>query len=138
MLVFRNKKIRCQSGQSLIETLTGFIVLIPLALFSFDLTCILVSSQNNERVAENAARAAANRPTALAAQQAAQQAVDDFNQANGKDSVSLANFTYDDDNGQVVLITQMEVKLPVPLASWSKTIVSARSILPIVALPAPI
>ena len=134
-----SKKItrwRRQSGQSLIETIAGFIFLIPLALFSYDLTFILISSQNNERLAENAARSAANHATNLSAKQAAQQAVDTFNQSAGSNSVSLANFSYDD-NGQISLVTQMEVKLPVPLASWKKATVSARSVVPILAYPAP-
>lgn len=120
------------------ETVAGLIFLIPLALFSYDLTFILISSQNNERLAENAARAAANHATNLSAQQAAQQAVDTFNQSAGGNSVSLANFSYDDDNGQISLITKMEIKLPAPFASWSKATVSAHSVVPIVATPAPI
>ena len=135
MLLFR-KRITRQSGQSLMETLTGFMVLIPLALFSYDLTFILIASQNNERLAENAARAAANHATNLSAQKAAQQAIDNFNQAAGNDNTSLTSFSFDDD-GQVSLVTQMQIKLPVPLASWSKAIVRARSVVPVLAMPAP-
>jgi hypothetical protein len=144
MPVFRKKtsgqkiaNYRRQSGQSLIETLSGFILIIPLALFSYDLTFILISSQSNERLAENAARSAANHATSLSAKQAAQTAVDTFNQTSGGNTASLVSFDFDDD-GQISLITQIEIKLPVSLASWSKVITSAHAVVPVVAYPAPI
>jgi Flp pilus assembly protein TadG len=125
-----------RSGQSLIETLAGMIFLIPLALFSYDLTYIIIASESNERLAENAARSAANNPTSLAAQKAAQQAVDNFNDNSNKNHVILESFIFDD-NGQVSLITQMQIALPVPLASWSQVTTSAHAVVPIVAYPAP-
>ncbi len=132
------RKRRSQSGQSLIETMVGFLFLIPLALASYDLTFILISSQNNERLAENAARAAANHATNLSAQKAAQEAVDTFNQSAAGNNANLANFSYDENNGQVSLITQVKIQLPVPFASWQTFTNNAQSIVPIVATPAPI
>jgi len=136
--VYRYQFPRRQPGQALIETVAGLILLIPLALFSYDLTFVLISNQNNERLAENAARAAANHLTSLSAQQAAQQAVDNFNQSAGTNNISLTNFSYDLSNEQIILTTQMEVTLPVPLASWKTMTIQAQSIVPIVAIPAPI
>ena len=132
------KNKRRQSGQSLIETMAGLVLIIPLALFSYDLTFILISSQNNERLAENAARAAANHATNLKAQQAAQQAIDTFNQANPNNTATLTNFSYDQGDGQVSLVTQIKVNLPVPFGAWSTFINNAQSIVPVLATPAPI
>ncbi len=127
-----------RSGQALIETVAGLVLLIPLALFSYDLTYILISNQNNERLAENAARAAANHLTLLSAKQAAQQAVDNFNQSTGNNGTRLADFSYDQgSSGQVALTIRMEVILPVPFGSWKTMIIQAQSIVPIVAIPAP-
>ncbi len=124
-------------GQSLVETLAGFIILIPLGLFSYDLTYILIANQNNEKLADNAARAAANHADSSSAQQAAQKAIDDFQQSANYDKITLTTFEFNIGNsGQVSLITQLDMKLPVAFGSWKSATISAKGVQPIVSIPA--
>ena len=67
-----------KQGQSLIETMLGFIILIPIGVAAFDIVSLVASTQLNEQFAENAARAAAFQPDAAAAQTAANDAVARF------------------------------------------------------------
>ncbi len=125
---------RC--GQSLIETLAGFMLLIPLGLFSYDLTYILAANQNNENLAENAARAAANHGDLASAKQAAQLAVDDFKKSSTFNNINLTNFSYNLGSGEINLTTEMVVTLPVPFASWTTMTINAQSLQTIVGTPA--
>lgn len=78
----RQKRQQRTTGQSLIETMAGFMLLIPLGLFSYDLTYILAANQNNENLAENCARAAANHNDLASAKQAALLAIEDLKKSS--------------------------------------------------------
>ncbi len=133
---FKSRKNR--KGQSLIETLTGFMILIPIGLLSYDLTYILIATQNNEMLADNAARAAASHSDPVTAQDSAQKALGDFQQTSNYGTVALNDFTYNDENnGQVSLTMTMTIKIPVVFGPWSTMTVNAQSVQPIVGIPAP-
>ena len=127
---------RLNRAQSLIETMAGLILIIPLGLFSYDLTYILIANQNNEKLADNAARAAANHPDNISAQVAAQDAIADFQQTANYGTITLIDFDYNNgSNGQVSLVTQLNIKLPVAFGSWQSVIVRAKGVQPIVGIP---
>lgn len=128
-----------RKGQSLVETLAGFIILIPLGLFSYDLTFVLMANQANERLADSAARAAANHADNSSAKKAALLTIEDFQQRSSYGKTSLADFEFNTaNNEQVILITQMVVKLPVSFGEWKNMTISAKGVQPIVGIPAPI
>jgi hypothetical protein len=132
------KRHKKSSGQSLVETLVGFMLLIPIGLVSYDLTYILIACQNNEQLADNAARAAARHGDPVSAQKSVQLAIDDFQQTANYGNVSLTDFTYNDqNNGQIYLALKMDVNIPVVFASWRTMTVNAQSVQPIVGIPAP-
>jgi UPF0716 family protein affecting phage T7 exclusion len=134
----RGTKPRQRLGQSLVETMAGIIVIIPLGLFSYDLTYILIANQNNENLADTAARAAANHADNESAQLAAQQAIDDFQQRANYGKITLTLFEFNRaDNGQVILATELDAKLPVSFGSWRSMLLSAKGVQPIVGIPAP-
>ncbi len=116
--------------------MVGIVILIPLGLFSYDLTCILMANENNEKLADTAARAAANHGDNLTAQQAAQNAIDDFQKSVNSNNISLTDFEYNTGgNGQVSLTTQMDLKLPISFGSWKTLSINAAGVQPIVGIP---
>src|SRR5579871_538903 len=125
-----------RSGQSLVETVAGIVILVPLGLFSYDLTFIMVANESNEKLADNAARAAANHADIASAQQAAQEAIDDFQQSSHYGKVGLTNFDYDPANtGQISLTTQLDTNLPVCFGSWKTISINAKGVQPIIGIP---
>jgi len=127
---------RLCKGQSLMETMAGLMLLIPLGLFSYDLTYILIANENNEKLADNAARAAANHADNSSAQVAAQDALNDFLTSANYGKTTLTDFKYDTDgSGQVSVITQIDMKLPVAFGSWKSVTISAKGVQPIVGIP---
>jgi Flp pilus assembly protein TadG len=131
-------RARQRLGQSLVETMAGFILLIPLGLFSYDLTYILIANQNNEKLADNAARAAANHADNSSAQLAAQQAIADFQLTANYGKTTLTDFEYNiGDSGQVSVVTQIDAKLPVSFGSWKSVSINAKGVQPIVGIPTP-
>jgi Flp pilus assembly protein TadG len=129
---------RLQRGQSLIETLVGFMVLIPLGLFSFDLTVLLMANQNNRQLAENAARAAANQPNSLQAIEAATGALKGARKASAIKNATILDVTYSPGTGQVSVTTEVDVQLPVSFPGMKTVNLRANAVQPIVAIPAPI
>ena len=133
----RQAKRRSHIGQSLVETLTGFMLLIPLGLVSYDLTYLLIANQTNERLADNAARVAANYADPADSKKAAQRAIDDFQQTANYGKVTLSTFDYNNlNNGEIVLVIQMDVTIPVALGSWHNMTINAQSVQPIVGVAA--
>jgi Flp pilus assembly protein TadG len=131
-------KQRSNAAQSLIETMAGIVIIIPLGLFSYDLTYIIVANQNNELIADTAARAAANHGDNSSAQLAAQQAIDDFQKSANYGKTSISDFQYNvDGSGQVIVCTQLNANLPVALANWTAVTISAKGVQPIVGVPIP-
>ncbi len=130
------RKQRSRTGQSLVETLAGMMILVPLALVSYDLTFLLMANQNIERLADNAARVAANYSDPADAQKAAQNAIDDFQQSSNYGKASLSTFDYNNlNNGQIALVIKMDVNIPVVFGSWRTMTMNATAVQPIVGIP---
>ena len=118
-------------GQSLMETMVGLTILIPLGLFSFDLTYILIANQNNEKLADTAARAAANYATNRSALKAAERVIEDFQTHSTYGKITLTSFDFNTGgNGQVSLVTEIDLKLPVAFGSWRSMMINAKGLQP--------
>jgi Flp pilus assembly protein TadG len=136
-MTWRYKAKRRRRGQSLVETLAGFLVLIPLGLFSFDLTVVLMANQANKEIAENAARAAANQLGLAKAMQAAIGAINKAPKSANITDVTLLDLNYDVSAGNVSVTTQVDVQLPVSVPGVGKINLRYTATQPIVAIPAP-
>jgi Flp pilus assembly protein TadG len=130
-------KNRVCRGQSLVETLLGFVIIIPLGLASIDITAMVIANHLNEHLADNSARAAANQIDSEEARKTAQGIVDSFNITPPINDVSLEAISYDLAKEQVTVITSVNVNLPVPFGSNNRVLLRANAAQPIVATPAP-
>ncbi len=129
---------RSKRGQTLLEAIAGFLIIIPIGLGAFDLVTILSTTQSNEQWAELAARAAASQANALNAKQAAEHALERCKLTALIKSVNIDKVNYDLGKGQVSVSTTMEVLMPVPMPFFGSIECHATAIQPIVATPAPI
>jgi Flp pilus assembly protein TadG len=129
------KKRACQ-GQSLIETLLGFIIIVPLGLASLDLTAVIVANHLNEHLADVAARAAANQIDSEQAKKTVEDIIDNFTITPPINDVNLDNISYDLAKEQVIVVTSVNVNLPIPFGQNRTVILRANSAQPIVATPA--
>lgn len=133
----RYKMTPRRRGQSLVETLAGFLILIPLGLFSFDLTIVLMANQTNKEIAENAARAAANQLGVAKAMQAAIGAINKAPKSSNITDITLLDLNYDVFAGNVSVTTEVDVQLPVSFPGVGKINLRCTATQPIVAIPAP-
>jgi Flp pilus assembly protein TadG len=125
------------SGQSLVETMSAFFILIPVGLVAIDIVCLVSSTQQNEQVAEMAARAAATQFSQDKAENAAKEAIAQVQPSPVIVSVTMENLTYDPVQGNVSVSTIMDVRLPIPFPFFSQVNCRASSVQPIVSIPAP-
>lgn len=123
------------SGQSLLETVVGALILIPLALMCVDALAVINANHSNQELAQTAARAAANNADHDAARKIAEQTVSDFAKSNLISNVSIASFDFNAPLKLVTVSLSMTVNVPVPLPFASSVRLSASSTQPIVALP---
>lgn len=130
-------KRKRKRGQSLIETLAGFLILIPLGLFSFDLTVLLMANETNRQIAENAARAAANQLGLSRATQAAIGAVNKTPKSGTITNITILDLNYDVGTGKVSVTTEIDVQLPITFPGVGKINLRCTAVQPIVAIPAP-
>ncbi|MBX3074536.1 hypothetical protein KF913_11445 [Candidatus Obscuribacterales bacterium] len=130
------KRRRRSRGQSLIEALVGFMVLIPIGLAAVNVVCLISTSQNNEQWAETAARAAALRIDKSSATKAASDALSDCEHNSIVQNIQMTNLDFNLGTGHVTVSTAMDVKLPVPIPGFSTATCTATSIQPIVSTPA--
>jgi Flp pilus assembly protein TadG len=122
---------RDHRGTSLIEVAIAGLILIPLALCMLDLLVFVTTSSINEGAAKTAARAAANqtdRPSALAA---AQKALNDY-QPTTIATIKLIDVAWTTD--KVVVLTQVQVRLPVPFPGITTETVMAQATEPVVSI----
>lgn len=130
---------RRRSGVSLVETMVGFIIIIPIGLAAIDIVILLSTSQSNEQWAEVASKAASRRGNEQAALKAAQNAVEQCPVDNVVMSVQVADVNFDMARGRVTVDTVMEVKLPIPVPFMPPEVTfRANSTQPIVSTRAPI
>jgi hypothetical protein len=123
-------------GQSLVEVVTGCLVMVPVALLVTDVVFVLNISKINADLALAAARMAANQPDETAATLVVRQAISQFTKPDPVLDVSLSHFGYDTVLKMVTVNTTMEMRLPVPLPGASTTSLTASSVQPIVGVPA--
>jgi Flp pilus assembly protein TadG len=131
------RRRRRRKGQSLIEAMIGFMVLIPIGLAAVNVVCLVSSSQTNEQWAEIAARAAATRLCEADALKAANESLSDLERNQIIEDIQITKTDFDLISGHVSIFTTMKVKLPVPIPGFSEVTCTASSIQPIVSTPAP-
>lgn len=141
----KNQKIRpgkngrsSSKGQSLVEVMAGFLVFIPLAFLAVDIVGVTGASQSNEQLSESLARVAASQANQVAAQRAAEDAVQNFQKNAAITDVNVELVRYDQGLGTVSITTAMVFKLPVPMPGYSVMTLRANAVQPIVATPAPL
>ncbi|MDZ4836749.1 MAG: hypothetical protein SGJ27_23460 [Candidatus Melainabacteria bacterium] len=128
---------RRSKGQSLIEAMIGFMILIPIGLAAFNVVVLVSTSQTNEQWAEIAARAAATRRDQQSAYKAASDSLSDCELNKIIEDIQITDTKFDLTTGHVTVFTAMKVKLPVPIPGFSEVTCNASSIQPIVSIPAP-
>jgi Flp pilus assembly protein TadG len=113
----RIKRYRSRKdGASLVEVLAGLFIIIPLFLCIIDLSAIVVGQIVNDALAKRAARAAAQKKTAGAANAAATTIVSSY-QVNGiVTQAQLHNLTFNPSNsGNVQIETRVRINVPAPI-----------------------
>ncbi len=130
--------LRSNRGTSLIEVLAGMMIIVPIGLCSVDFYTVVIGNQINNRLVEDAARAAANQLGSNNAESAARQTVDGFQFQLPVTSVSMIDFNYNVNSQQVLVGTTLTLSMPVPIMNWSAVTLHATAIEPIVAIPAPL
>ena len=134
--MLRRRK-RNRKGQSLVETMAGFFILIPLGLFFFDLVTMMTAGQTNEQWAEIASRAAATQTSEQMALKSAETAISKCTTTSVIQNVQIEAVKFDTQQGQVSVSTVMTVKLPVPFPYFNQVQLRAAAIEPIVSAQAP-
>ena len=124
-------------GQSLIEVMLGLLVIIPIGLAAVDIVVLTQSSQNNEELAETAARAASTKGNEASATNAVQQIVQRVARNNVVQDVQIDDLKYDLGKGMVSVSLLMTVKLPIPFPNFTTVTCRADAVQPIVSTPAP-
>lgn len=128
---------RGRSGSSMVETLAGFVVLIPIALAAVDVVAFVSAVDSNEHLAEAAARGAAKASSQDTAQTVAEDVVKHCTPPWMVEHVLVDDVEYNVGKGMVSVATLMQMKLPVPLPGYAEISCRASSIEPIVFTPAP-
>lgn len=126
-----------RSGSSMVETLAGFVVLIPIALAAVDVVAFVSAVDSNEHLAEAAARGAAKASSQDSAQTIAEDVVKHCTPPWMVQHIMIDDVEYNLGKGMVSVATLMQVKLPVPVPGYSEISCRASSIEPIVSTPAP-
>ena len=135
----RTRKNRRERGVSLVETMAGFIILIPIGLAAIDVVTLVSTAQTNEQWANNAARSASRQSEPYGATLAAQKTVEKFVLTGPILSLSVVDVEFDLGTGKVTVATEMQVKVPVPIPFLEDTMTfRADAIQPIVSTPAPL
>lgn len=115
-LIMRNLKMPDDrpSGQSMVELAAGLLILVPLALFLFDLYVLSLSNQMVDKIAKDCARAAANQPDQASANAAADTAMQSFTKSPYITDMTVEHPVTYNPNDTVSVTLHMSVHLPVP------------------------
>lgn len=108
--------------------------MIPVMLFGTDIVALLLSQSVNEHVAKDAARAAANQPSASLAQQAATERVSAFTPSAMIVKLNLEGVSYSSQS--VSVTTKANINMPAPFPFFSSTQLAAQATVPVVGVPA--
>ncbi|MBX9691940.1 MAG: hypothetical protein K2Z81_06110 [Cyanobacteria bacterium] len=132
------KRKRGAKGVSLVETMAGFMVLIPIGLAAIDIAVLVATSQTNEEWAESAARIAGRQRDESKATKAAESTIEEFETSNTILSIQVVDVQFDLKAAKVTVTTDMEVRVPIPIPFLPPTVhFRAMAIQPIVSIPAP-
>lgn len=134
---YKRKAKRQAKGSSLVETMSGFFVFIPLAFFAVDIATIANAAQINEQFAESVARIAGTQINENSAIKAGTDVMNNYNKPPLITDVSVDNIDYQLAAGQVTVNTAMSVNLPIPFPGYNQVTVRANAMQPIVCMPAP-
>lgn len=133
----KHRETRKSRASSLVETLTGFIILIPIGLAAVDVVAFMSAVDSNEHLAEAAARGAAKAPDQDKAQTVAEDVVKNCTPVWMVQAVMVDDVDYDASKGLVSVATLMQLKLPIPLPGYTEIKCRAHCVEPIVFTPAP-
>ena len=128
---------RRKRGASLIETMAGFFVFIPLAFLAVDIAVIANAGQVNEEFAEQLARLCStiqDKPDAI---KACQDVLAIYQKPSNVTMVNLDNLDFDLGLQQVSITTSMDVVLPIPFPGYTHQVLTATAMQPFVSFPAP-
>ena len=131
------RPVRRSRASSLVETLTGFIILIPIGLAAVDVVAFMSAVDSNEHLAEAAARGAAKATSQDVAQTVAEDVVKNCTPVWMVQAVMVDDVDYNAAKGLVSVATLMQLKLPIPLPGYEEIKCRASSVEPIVSTPAP-
>lgn len=123
-------------GTSMLEMMAGALVLIPLLFLAVDGAYVMICSKSNQELVEHAARIAANKTQQSDALTAASNIVAAFHKTDNMDSVTIERFDFDRNRKIVIVVTGMDVRMPVPLPGLISTHLTAKSVHPVVGIPA--
>lgn len=128
---------RKTTGQSLVETMAGFFLFIPLVFMAVDVATLCNMAQKNEQFAESIARVAGTQNDKGAAINIARDAATNYQRSSIVEDVAIEEVTYDLGSGQVTVTTVMTVRMPIPFPYLSEITLRAVALQPIVSMPAP-
>jgi Flp pilus assembly protein TadG len=131
------RMLRGRKGASLIETMAGFFVFIPLAFAAVDITVVANAGQVNEEFAEQLARLCSTVQSKSNAIKACQDVLSIYQKPSNVASVNLDNLEFDVGLQEVTITTTMDVLLPIPFPGYSHQPLTAKAMQPIVSFPAP-
>ncbi|MDR3613445.1 MAG: hypothetical protein P4L53_07755 [Candidatus Obscuribacterales bacterium] len=110
-------------GGTLVETVAGLCILIPIVLFIIDVTACVICQTANDALAKHAARAACDAANQTDGQAAANQVIATYKAGNPTltaDATLLA-CTYNSAGNIVTCTTQVVCHLPVPVPFTNQT-----------------
>lgn len=108
-------RLRKKQGSSIIETIIGIIVIVPIILFLVDVGAMVMCQTANDKLAKHSARAAAEKSTAIDAKAAADLVLAGFKPSQLCSNPTRVVFNFDQASGQVYVETEMTCNLPVPV-----------------------
>jgi len=127
---------RSRSGQTLIEAMFGFVILIPIGLAAVDVVTLMSATQTNEQWAETAARAAGSCTCENMGSTMAKKSLTRFVPTNIISSIEMEKIKFDEQAGQVTVSTVMQVNMPIPMPLMNRFECRASAIQPLLATPA--
>lgn len=123
----------------MVETMVGFIIIVPIGLAAIDIVILLSTSQSNEQWAEMAAKSASRRGNEQDALKAAQDTISQCTRDNVVTNIQVADVNFDITHGQITVDTVMDVNLPIPIPFMPPQVqFRANSTVPIVSTRAPL
>jgi len=128
--------IRTSRGQGITEAVTAALVIIPIALFLFDLLVLVIGNSMNDTACKNAARAAANQPDITTATAAAQKSLRTAHSPLVNGIVILQQLDYLP-NVSVSCKTRVSIHLPIPFPGYSDLNFDTQDVEPIVGATPP-